>query len=171
MYPVSLLALPQVFRNEIRKITDQLQNGEITLAEWQDRFTNLLARYILAALLLGYETTTPQIEQIAEERLREQVGFLTGFADEIRTSESWLTKWNSRAESYAICLIENYFTGLLLTGGMYRWDYTPEAQHCNDCLFLNGQIHDAAYWIQNHIPGDWRTECKGGCRCLLTRVE
>lgn len=54
----------------------------------------------------------------------------------------------------------------LTTGGLFYWEYDPEAENCSDCLEL--EAHSPYLW--NNLPTYPRqgmTLCRTSCRCLL----
>jgi hypothetical protein len=112
--PAPLGSLTDMFSEEIRALTDQLQAGTITNAEWEIEFEYALVRYQLAGAMAGSDTPDlpdPMLTKVSDF-IQEQFGFLKDFSVEIAASpEEWQAGWNSRAESYAGSIKQPYWTG------------------------------------------------------------
>lgn len=58
---------------------------------------------------------------------------------------------------------------MVVTGGDTRliWTLHP-AEHCADCIALEGQVHTAAEWYSRGVyPKAWGLACRQGCHCTL----
>jgi hypothetical protein len=112
--PAPLGSLTDMFSEEIRALTDQLQAGTITASEWEIEFEYALVRYQLAGAMAGSgspDLSDPMITKVSDF-ITEQFGFLGDFTVEIAKSEGeWQAGWNSRAESYAGSIKQPYWTG------------------------------------------------------------
>jgi hypothetical protein len=58
---------------------------------------------------------------------------------------------------------------MVTTGSDTRliWTLHP-AEHCADCIALEGQVHTASEWYANGVyPKSWGLACRQGCKCTL----
>lgn len=54
---------------------------------------------------------------------------------------------------------------------LFKWVYSAEAQHCNDCIMRNGQVKTGSAWRKLGLPRSGETACKLGCRCNIFPVS
>lgn len=136
--PGPLGDLTDMFTEEIRALTAQLQAGKITPNEWQFEFEYALVRYQLAGAMAGAGTDVLPEKLITKvsEYITEQFGFLGDFSVEIaKNLEEWQAGWNARAESYAGAIKQPYWTG------------------------------EVKMLPLPAMPGDGTSQCLGNCKC------
>ncbi len=79
-----------------------LEAKRITPSVWRDRMADLLARYHIAALMVGAgETAVPPAGvAILARNLTNQYGYLDNFATEVAAAEAFRNAWRARAQMY-----------------------------------------------------------------------
>ena len=119
-YPVALLALLQLFRQDVQQITYQLEQKQITLDDWKSQMIQLLMRYSTAVMMLGLnvEVMTEQAEAAILAQVTSQLPYLENFANDIAaglvdeaTMGAWLQKWDDRAGMYTDSIIPLFWKG------------------------------------------------------------
>ena len=136
--PLPLGDLTEMFTEDIRALTAQLQAGTITQAAWEIEFEYALVRYQLAGAMAGAGTPDLPGEMITKvsDLVAEQFQFLKDFSIEMAASpEEWEAGWNSRAESYAGAIKQPYWTG------------------------------ETKMLPLPAMPGDGTSQCIGNCKC------
>lgn len=120
-----------------------LESGTLTTAEWRKVMAEALARYHMAAMMVGMGSTelTPELLQLVENTVDVQVSFLDNFARVINASPEFNPAWVSRAQMYAESPISSWSEG--------------------DMVKQTGRI-----WAVPAMPGQG-TQCAGRCRCFL----
>jgi len=112
-YPAGLADLIDKMREEVRVLTARIENAEITPAEWQTNMEALIARYSMAAWLVGADATLIDdfAMQFIVEQLTSQYSFLDNFALVIQSSEDFMQGWYARADMYANAIVAPYWRG------------------------------------------------------------
>lgn len=112
-YPAGLADLIDKMREEVRALTARIENLEITPAEWQANMEALIARYSMAAWLVGADATLIDdfAMQFIVEQLTSQYAFLDNFTLVIQSSEEFMQGWYARAEMYANAIVAPYWRG------------------------------------------------------------
>jgi hypothetical protein len=54
---------------------------------------------------------------------------------------------------------------------LYKWVWTPGADHCDGCRERNGQIKTFDEWEAEGLPGSGNTQCYDNCLCDLEEVK
>ena len=95
----SLLAQYSV---QVEELMNLLEAKRITPSVWRDRMADLLARYHIAALMVGAgETAVPPAGvAILARNLTNQYGYLDNFATEVAAAEAFRNAWRARAQMY-----------------------------------------------------------------------
>jgi len=112
-YPEGLADLIDKMREEVNALTARIESLEITPAEWQTNMEALIARYSIAAWLVGADATLIDdfAMQFIVEQLTSQYAFLDNFALVIQSSEDFMAGWYARAEMYADAIAAPYWRG------------------------------------------------------------
>ena len=97
-----LVSLLEQYSVQVQELMDLLEAKRITPAVWRDRMGDLLARYHVAALMVGMGQTAVPTEGIAllAGNIANQFGYLDNFATEVAAAEAFRAVWRSRAQMY-----------------------------------------------------------------------
>lgn len=102
-----IFALSEMAISEIRRNTNRLASGDISVAAWYDQMVDILAAYHLAGWYIGAgEDTDPSDEQMdmLSDILADQLEYLDGFRDALLAEPSDITlsdAYRNRADMYA----------------------------------------------------------------------
>lgn len=102
--PPELRPLIERFIADATGFTAALELGSLTTAEWRNVMAEALARYHMAAMMVGMGSTdlTPELLQLVENTVDMQVSFLDNFARVIDAAGGEFNPaWVSRAQMYA----------------------------------------------------------------------
>lgn len=139
-------------------------------AKLKEQFLAALKRRLLAIALILF-LTDAEATQAVEEALAEQESFLGGFIEDLPgLSEAQI---KSRAAMYAASVGGYYNLWELKRQGTKRlaWKYNPEAEHCPDCIELDGTVRTAKEWALIGIyPRSGDTRCLMNCKCEFLEV-
>jgi len=161
-YPDALQPILQDFSEAVTALMRDFQAGKITLAEWRDKFSELLAMYISAGYLVGSEK-----DDIVGDAgiwlvawLALQLDYLNGFRDAIAANLAaggqYAGAWNNRAQMYVTSTVAPFWYGE--TEGLplpaVPGDGSSQClQMCNCGLFIDWIDHDAlsadVRWVLN----------------------
>ena len=92
-----------LFLLDVQKLARALESGAQTVDAWQQQFSQALARYHTAALLVGQGNTalTPQGRRYLGTVVEAQIKYLNNFAVEIQSAEQFKPGWLARSALYA----------------------------------------------------------------------
>jgi len=112
-YPAGLADLIDPMREEVRLLMARVENAEITAAEWQLKMEELIARYSMAAWMVGADATLLDdfATQFIVDQLKTQYAFLDNFNLVIQSSDEFMAGWYARAEMYANSIVAPYWRG------------------------------------------------------------
>jgi hypothetical protein len=158
---------------DVRRLMAALESGTESVAQWQQAFSDALAKYHTAALLVGQSST--QLSDPARKWLGKtvaaQIKYLNNFAVEIQDAEQFKPGWNARAALYAQGIGQSYWRGatkMLPLPAMPR-DGTSQCLGNCTCSWeiteLDGEGNYDCYWrlgaAERHCQtcptraGDW----------------
>ncbi len=144
-YPEGLAELIDKMREDVNALMTRLENQEIDAPGWQVEMEALIARYSLAAWLVGADATALDelATQFVVDQLKTQYAFLDNFRLVIQSSDEFMAGWYTRAEMYANAISAPYWRGQ------------------TKMLPLPA------------MPGDGSTQCLSNCRCQwdITTVD
>lgn len=185
-----LRAYPQTRQGFTTAVTDlfySVNDGNMTRQKFGAQLRSLLRRYGLIAMRdgmneVGYDPESLSQQEVAAFRAwqEQQSTFVSGLGDEL-FKERKVTGDNPvplsepallhRAQMWADISLESARElGLYLAAPQekYTWVMDSQAEHCVDCLMLNGKTYRMDEWIAADLtPTRGNTECKQGCRCSL----
>jgi len=98
---------------DVQKLMGALESGATTVAAWQQQFSQALAKYHTAALLVGQrggDVTTLGRRYLAKV-VEAQLRFLNNWALEIQDESTFKLGWNARAALYANGIGQSYWKG------------------------------------------------------------
>lgn len=142
--PRALDRLIAKFLLSIDRMMDQLESAALTPDAWRDVFAQELARFHLAAGIVGNNgTLTDQVRSVVERTVGTQIEFLDGFKAVIQDAAEFQRGWRARALLYAQSIKAPYWAGAT--------KFLPLPA----------------------LPGDGSTQCLGNCRCFweITTVD
>lgn len=155
---------------EMGRVSQQLRDGDITLAEWELLMVALVLQVHLTAVALavgGWEQMTAADYRDAEEAAQQQTGYLVAFAAGIAAGAVALDgRFLARARMYGQAGRGTYY--LSVTEVMRRTGYTQErrllgdADHCDDCI-----RYEAMGWQPlGTLPAiGGQSVCRVNCKC------
>lgn len=159
----------------LTRLTSQLQNGSVTVAQWQREFYEDLKRsHIRMGLLAGGGKNAPYSKNLygaIGQNLRSQQEFLVQFRRDIQKGKykdnPEKLKW--RARLYADSIRDSFNDGEKIARNTEGFDLAkrvrdPQANSCDDC-----RRYASSGWvpISEVVPPKTRCECKWRCRCHL----
>ena len=99
---------------DVRKLMRALEAGRATVEQWQRDFSDYLAKYHTAALLVGQGSTTltDAGRTYLGKTVAAQLRFLHNFATEIQDEAQFKLGWNARAALYAQGIGQSYWKGV-----------------------------------------------------------
>ena len=102
-----------LFLIDTKRLTDALEAGGQTVAQWKAAFSDALAKYHTAALLVGQgnSTLTPQGRRYLGKVVEAQIKYLNNFATEIQSAEQFKPGWLARSALYAQGIGASYWKG------------------------------------------------------------
>jgi hypothetical protein len=146
-----------------------LITGDITIREWQDAMAVELRRAHVQAMALGrggWDQVTAEDWQRVADRLREQYGYLVGFAQDIEAGELSEAQIRARSAQYEGAIWATFWMGLDVAMGLAG--FTEErrelgvAEHCGDCIVWASFDWQPIGSLPE--PGE-RSVCGSNCRC------
>ena len=165
------------FADRVTKLFTQAQADEIKRQKFGAQFRAILRVSGLKAYRDGMNSVGYDPESFGQKELavfrawqERQSQYVSGLGSEI-FKEGGISKGEIalRVRMWTdISLNEIFYRGVAAGDGeqRYRWDLQPEAEHCDDCPMLDGQVHTMTEWLDEGIlPGNGQTQCKQGCRC------
>lgn len=102
-----------LFLLDTRKLMRALSSGAESVAQWRAQFSQALAKYHTASLLVGQGNTalTDPGRRYLSRTVEAQITFLSNFALEIQDAEEFKPGWNARAALYAQGIGASYWRG------------------------------------------------------------
>lgn len=143
-----------------------------TLYEDGDYATFRLA--FLNELKLSFESLDPDgiYGDLIDQELAVQSGYLTNFIRDLRNGSLSEAQAKNRARMYSSSLgklrelfkLKDYDEDQML-----KW-VLGEAEHCDDCVSLDGTVRSAKTWAMTIYPRSGGTQCISNCKCDLVPV-
>lgn len=122
-----IFALAEMAITEIRKATDSLASGDLSVEAWYDQMADILYAYHLAGWYVGAGTeddpTDEQMNRLAEV-VAEQLDYLDNFRNDLlnEEDESLAPTYRNRAEMYGRATVIGYWIG---RSGFFNWPAYP----------------------------------------------
>lgn len=158
------------FNTEVEALWNRFQNGDIPGNEWYERMKTLIARYHIAAWMLGAdsEEIDDEARSVIDSLVDYQLGFLAAFYVKILAASSWAEGWGAQARLYPPAIKVPYWRAK--TWGLPLPAMPAEGTQCmNNC--------GCAWRIVNIDPenGDydayWERHKDDSCQTCLEREE
>lgn len=177
--------VPQEIREyeaELIRLVEQAQNGELTRSQFEEAVGDATEAVLTAVFMLGsgLGELGEEERRVLEERIAADLASVPNladdvFADKFKPMDEGGLGWSlpARVALWGTFALATYQMSKVFGSGekYYRWDWSPEAQHCGDCEELNGQVRKASEWkAANLYPGNPALACRGFCRCRFTQV-
>ena len=179
------------YRLNVRAAVRGLWRGEIDLFGFVDAMRAAIENGFTRAWHEGAEECDVYPEEMAEEetdelkeRVNDEILFTLDFGHAIeegnRENGGLLRVQLARAEKWVkrYRAIRNRAMVMACGDRKLKWVYSPEAQHCGDCIRLDGQIRRASVWRDARLePQSPRLECvrhAGGvsvCKCHFEETD
>lgn len=170
-----IFALAEMAISEIRRTTDALATGSITVETWYDQMTDILYAYHLAGWYVGFgeadDPTDGQMEILAEA-VAAQIEYLDKFHSDLKAEEEGSQLSNAyrhRAEMYGQAVGQSYYIG---QARGWRLPSYPRAGD-TDCL-----VYCRCRWELSFIDEDngdldayWRLGAAEHCRQCPERAK
>ena len=201
--PLQFQGIPELnamlldFNSDVDELAQQAINGDMTQQEFEDSFTETLLSFVTLAYAFAANKEVGNLTQadlsqisVIMEGQAQYIGNLSNdvfngrysaraedeasFGSPPQTVDEGIAKIDNRLVLWGGVLTSAYYAALAFYDGdvLYRWDLGI-AEHCDDCLRLNGQVHTMQEWVNaGWLPQTRRLECNGyNCECKLKRVE
>jgi len=139
-----------LFLRDVQRLTKALDGGSVEA--WKQQFSQALAKYHTAALLVGQGNTTltPQGRRYLGKVVQAQLKYLNNFAVEIQDAAEFRPGWLARAALYAQGIGASYWKGatkMLPLPAMPRDGTSPCLSNCG-CA-----------WSIDELDGDGNYDC------------
>ena len=152
--------------------TRQLYMGHISLEQWQLTVAAELKDAHLAQAMFavgGRANMSDANWGRVGGTLADEYRYLANFANEIAAGTVSEAQALARIRQYGNATQASYWREYKLVSEVIYWNLHP-AEHCGDCLTLAGGSPHKANEL-NQVPGDGNTQCRGNCKCTLSREE
>jgi len=161
---------------QVQDLAAALEDGTITLDEWQTAMLTLIEMEMIRQAALGAggrDQMTDEMDAIVEEAVQKQSSFLSDFAAAIAAGTLTAAMIAARATMYVWSAREAYerARGVVHGGKPWvRWYLDPGAEHCDDCVDFAAlgwqRVEDDPYG--GCVPGSGCSQCRTNCRCWLS---
>lgn len=168
------------FQVEMLALSSLLQNGRMSLEEYEDRFKRLIDLTLKRLFSVGagddYDSLPQPAQDTIEEMSQEQQDYSGAIALALASGEY---EDNPAGLSNRVGLWVSILGGALFLGRMWgddnkrlQWRLGGTVEHCTTCSTLNGQVKTAKEWRESgYQPQGSMLECKGfRCQCGLYEV-
>ena len=159
--------------SSLESLTRSLYSGDISLAQWQVAVASELKDAHLAQAM--YAVGGRANMGFAEfgrvgQTLREQYAYLDKFAQDIAAGNVSESMALSRIAHYGDSCKQSYWNEYIeKSSGLLDWNLgATDEQNCGDCPRIAGGSPYTKETIPSS-PADGATQCKGRCRCYVTR--
>ena len=156
----------------LRRLTDMLSNGDITLVQWQQSVREALKlAHTQAAIIGNGGRDNMQASDWGRigQRLRAEYRYLEGFARDLLAGSVSTPMALSRVGMYAQAVRGPYWEGTRIRQekqgySLMRRILDPQAKHCDDCLryAARGTVSIGSL----PMPGQ-RCACRSNCKCRV----
>jgi hypothetical protein len=157
--------------NVLDNLTTQLYRGQITLEQWQIGVAYELKDAHLAQAMYavgGKNNMTQANYGRVGGTLADEYRYLANFANDIASGNVSEAQALARIKQYGNATQASYWREYRnATKELIHWNLNP-AEHCGDCLTLAGGSPYKPNEL-SQVPGDGATQCRGNCRCTLSR--
>lgn len=161
----------QATYNVLETLTTQLYRGQITLEQWQVGIAYELKDAHLAQAMYavgGKNNMTQANYGRVGGTLADEYRYLANFANDIAAGNVSEAQALARIRQYGNATQASYWREYRnATKELIYWNLNP-AEHCGDCLTLAGGSPYKPNEL-SQVPGDGATQCRGNCRCTLSR--
>lgn len=161
----------QATYNVLDNVTRQLYAGQLTLEQWQIAAAYELKDAHLAQAMFavgGKRNMTQANYGRVGGTLADEYRYLANFASEIAAGSVSEAQALARIRQYGNATQASYWREYRnATKELVYWNLNP-AEHCGDCLSLAGGSPYKPNEL-SHVPGDGNTQCRGNCKCTLSR--
>jgi len=157
----------------LRRLTNRLSDGDITLDIWQESVRELLKLAHVQTAIIGHggrDSMSAADWGRIGQGLREEYRYLEGFARDLLAGRISPAMASARIGLYAAAIRKTYWQGTELRQekqgySLMRRILDPQAAHCQDCLDFaaRGLVSIGSL----PMPGQ-RCACRSNCKC---RVE
>lgn len=157
----------------LESLTRELYAGDRSLSQWQVAVASELKDAHLAQSMFAVGGRSnmgfAEFGRVGQT-LREQYGFLDKFAQEIAAGTVSEAQALARIAHYGDSCKQSYWNEYIKkSGGLLDWILgAVDEQNCDDCP----RIAAGSPYTKETIPSspaDGATQCKGRCRCYVTR--
>ena len=156
-------------RNEVARLSRELVNGRINLADWQTSVAREVKSMHMASAALakgGWAQMTPRDFGLVGSIVKQEYGHLAAFAAQVKSGEQKLDgTLLRRANMYALAPTGTYEEtarrGMAEQGKTEEQRILGSADHCDDCVrAADGQWHPLGT-----LPRIGQSVCMTNCRC------
>jgi hypothetical protein len=157
---------------ELRRYTDMLAEGNITLDQWQESVREALKLVHVQAAIIGNggrETMGASDWGRIGQRLRVEYAYLQGFANDLLGGRVSVAQSLARIGLYAQSVRGSFWEGASIRQekqgySLMRRILDSQAKHCQDCInyAARGMVPIGSV----PLPGQ-RCACRANCRCSV----
>lgn len=163
------------YESDFQFLVEESMNQEISQTSFEQRLAELVALILVAIWMRGANLTPSELNSTERDELQSSIDphidAVRGLSDDLYSGKY---EDSPRSALTRIFVWSNMAAGIYYMGLMHRrddprlqWVYTPDKDHCGDCLRLNGQVHTAREWLASGFsPRSTGLECRGfNCGC------
>lgn len=173
----------------IRRAFYALWSGKLDKAGFASQMEDTIDRGLRRAWKEGMESVGLELEDMTTEEelelgtaILDQYSYIDGVADFIdsnsKANDGKLATIQPRGQMWVNRYkeMQNRARAMAKSDPKLRWDYSPEKEHCDSCLKLNGIVKRASFWnskgIIPAVAGADYLDCGGWqCGCTLTPTD
>lgn len=156
----------------LRRLTNMLSNGDITLVQWQESVREALKlAHVQAAIIGNGGRDNMQASDWGRigQRLRAEYRYLEGFARDLLAGSISTPMALARIGMYSQAVRGSYWEGTTIRQekqgySLMRRILDPQAKHCDDCLRYAGRGVVPIGSLP--MPGQ-RCACMSNCKCSV----
>lgn len=152
--------------------TQLMLGGRLSLEQWQQQMGRDIVRSHIRMAQGGAGTAqqlTPAHIRALRQRVRDELGALAGFAEQLRAGEVSERMALYRAGRYGQNAGAAFWEAQMLSHSDGRWlarrTLDPTARHCKEC-----PGYEQREWVpvDQVVPVGTACSCRGFCRCICT---
>lgn len=168
------------YREKLGELADEALDRRTSFDDFIRRVTIIIAAAYLLAFLLGSKMSQAEMAlddyMVLSGYTALAIASARKLAEEIYRGdyddEGGRARLQGRLDLWGNALVAVYSFAHLLdkSNPWLKWIWSPEKDHCSDCIRLNGQVHKANEWrASGWFPQSHDLECHGfncGCRWI-----
>lgn len=168
----------------IKNATRNYWNGNFSRTDFMDVMTDNITLGLrkafkegMSSMGISMDEVKPEETDLLNEWISNELNYLDGYADFIqknnKESGRKFSFFNNRIRLWSGRYPDVVIRARLLAKNdpKLKWEMSPEKEHCESCLKLNGKVKRASYWNKMGLrPKSLLLDCSIGCGCDLVQT-